>query len=86
MARLRWLLAASIALSLVTACNKFQHKKPDPTKGVVTGIVLCADTGKLYRQTGWLPNMSFVAMIEEMVEMEVRGANATADSDLYPYL
>ncbi|MGA3204255.1 MAG: GDP-mannose 4,6-dehydratase [Bryobacteraceae bacterium] len=47
---------------------------------------LCADTGKLYRQTGWLPNMSFGAMIEEMVEMEVRGANATADSDLYSYL
>ncbi|MGA3373021.1 MAG: carboxypeptidase-like regulatory domain-containing protein [Terracidiphilus sp.] len=23
-----------------------QHKKPDPTKGTVTGIVLCADTGK----------------------------------------
>jgi hypothetical protein len=30
----------------VSGCNKNQHKKPDPTKGAVTGIVLCADTGK----------------------------------------
>jgi hypothetical protein len=34
------------ACLLLAGCNKFQHKKPDPTKGVVTGIVLCADTGK----------------------------------------
>src|ERR1035437_4284600 len=27
-------------------CNKHLAKKPDPTKGTVTGIVLCADTGK----------------------------------------
>lgn len=46
--RLRWLsiLSLSVASLLLTGCNKFQHKKPDPTKGVVTGIVLCADTGK----------------------------------------
>jgi hypothetical protein len=31
---------------IVSGCNKNQHKKPDPTKGAVTGIVLCADTGK----------------------------------------
>jgi hypothetical protein len=30
----------------MAACDKNQHKKPDPTKGAVTGIVLCADTGK----------------------------------------
>jgi hypothetical protein len=30
----------------LTGCNKHPAKKPDPTKGVVTGIVLCADTGK----------------------------------------
>src|ERR1035437_1850335 len=29
-----------------SGCNKHQAKKPDPTKGTVTGIVLCADTGK----------------------------------------
>lgn len=46
MARLRSLSALSIAFLLLMGCNKFQHKKPDPTKGVVTGIVLCADTGK----------------------------------------
>ncbi|MGA9667803.1 MAG: carboxypeptidase-like regulatory domain-containing protein [Terracidiphilus sp.] len=46
MARLRSLSALSIAFVLLAGCNKFQHKKPDPTKGVVTGIVLCADTGK----------------------------------------
>ena len=35
-----------VACLLVAGCNKYQHKKPDPTKGVVTGVVLCADTGK----------------------------------------
>jgi hypothetical protein len=43
--RLRW-ISILPAFLLLTGCNKFQHKKPDPTKGVVTGIVLCADTGK----------------------------------------
>jgi hypothetical protein len=39
--------SAFVTASLLLAgCNKFQHKKPDPTKGVVTGIVLCSDTGK----------------------------------------
>ena len=51
MARLRLFSALSLAcLALaclvLAGCNKFQRKKPDPTKGVVTGIVLCADTGK----------------------------------------
>lgn len=45
MQRLRW-ISILPAFLLLTGCNKFQHKKPDPTKGVVTGIVLCADTGK----------------------------------------
>jgi hypothetical protein len=43
--RLRW-ISILPAFLLLTGCNKFQHKKPDPAKGVVTGIVLCADTGK----------------------------------------
>ena len=42
----RWLSMLSAACLLLASCNKYQHKKPDPTKGVVTGIVLCADTGK----------------------------------------
>ena len=46
MARLRWLSILSIACLLLAGCNKYQHKKPDSTKGVVTGIVLCSDTGK----------------------------------------
>ena len=46
MSRLRWLSILSFACLFLTGCNKFEHKKPDPTKGVVTGIVLCADTGK----------------------------------------
>jgi len=41
--RLSILFAACL---LLAGCNKFQHKAPDPTKGVVTGIVFCADTGK----------------------------------------
>jgi hypothetical protein len=44
--RLRWLFIPSAACLLLAGCNKYQHKKPDPTKGVVTGVVLCADTGK----------------------------------------
>lgn len=46
MASLRWLSILPIACLFLAGCNKFQHKKPDPTKGVVTGIVLCSDTGK----------------------------------------
>jgi hypothetical protein len=46
LARLRWLSILPIACLLLAGCNKFQHKKPDPTKGVVTGVVLCSDTGK----------------------------------------
>ncbi len=43
---LRWLWSL-VLLSLLTAgCDKHPAKKPDPTKGTVTGIVLCADTGK----------------------------------------
>jgi hypothetical protein len=44
MARLQllWVLAAVL---VVVGCEK-RSNKPDPTKGVVTGIVLCADTGK----------------------------------------
>jgi len=44
--RLRWHSILVVACLLVAGCNKYQHKKPDPTKGVVTGVVLCADTGK----------------------------------------
>jgi len=42
----RWLWTASVICLLVCGCNKHRAKKPDPTKGAVTGIVLCADTGK----------------------------------------
>jgi len=45
--RFRWHLIPLVACVVMTGCNnKYQHKKPDPTKGVVTGVVLCADTGK----------------------------------------
>ena len=46
MKRLRWLSILLIACLTLAGCNKYQRKKPDPTKGVVSGIVLCADTGK----------------------------------------
>lgn len=49
MTRLRWISILSIACLLVAGCNKYQHKKPDPTKGVVTGVVMCTDTGKQAR-------------------------------------
>jgi len=43
----RWLLVLSIACIWVAGCDgRHPPKKPDPTKGTVTGIVLCVDTGK----------------------------------------
>jgi hypothetical protein len=46
MARLRWLWILSLVCLFSSGCNEHRAKKPDPTKGAVTGIVLCADTGK----------------------------------------
>ncbi len=46
MARMRWLSILCIACLVLAGCSKYQHKKPDPTKGVVAGVVLCSDTGK----------------------------------------
>jgi hypothetical protein len=45
MARLHWLSILPLVCLLVAGCDH-RPKKPDPTKGVVEGIVLCADTGK----------------------------------------
>ena len=44
MARSHWSWLCAAAL-LVAGCDK-RGSKPDPTKGVVAGIVTCADTGK----------------------------------------
>ncbi len=45
MARLRRMWILSLACLLLAGCEN-KPKKPDPTKGAVAGIVLCADTGK----------------------------------------
>jgi hypothetical protein len=42
----RWLWIALILTCFTTGCDKHPAKKPDPTKGSVRGVVLCADTGK----------------------------------------
>ncbi len=42
----RWLCCLSLVCLLVAGCDKTKPKKPDLTKGTVTGIVLCADTAK----------------------------------------
>ena len=42
----RWLWVAPAVCLLAGGCGKKKPNKPDPTKGVVTGIVICADTGK----------------------------------------
>ena len=42
----RWLCIFSVICLLMTGCDAKKAKKPDSTKGTVTGIVLCADTGK----------------------------------------
>jgi len=44
--RWRTLLVLPALCLFLAGCDKHPAKKPDPTKGVVTGIVLCADTGK----------------------------------------
>jgi hypothetical protein len=44
LARSQWLWIVAV-ISLLAGCDKHANK-PDPTKGAVAGIVLCADTGK----------------------------------------
>lgn len=46
MKRLACFWALTFAALLATGCNKHGHKKHDPAKGTVTGIVICKDTGK----------------------------------------
>lgn len=47
MKTLRCLPVLSIACLCLAGCNgRHPPKKPDPTKGTVTGIVICDDTGK----------------------------------------
>jgi hypothetical protein len=46
MARWRWLCILPAACLLLAGCEKRKANKPDPTKGTVTGVVFCADTGK----------------------------------------
>ncbi len=46
MARFRWLWVVSLFCLALCGCDKHPAKKPDPTKGTVTGIAICADTGK----------------------------------------
>jgi len=45
MARLRWLWILLVVCLFAAGCDH-RPKRPDPTKGAVEGIVLCADTGK----------------------------------------
>jgi hypothetical protein len=44
--RLQWVWMLPVIVLLAAGCDKNANKKPDPTKGAVAGIVLCADTGK----------------------------------------
>ncbi len=46
MAWQRWLWILLVACLFSGGCDKHRPKRPDLTKGRVTGIVLCADTGK----------------------------------------
>ncbi len=44
--RLRWIAFVCVGALGLVACDRPRPKKPDPTLGRVTGLVLCADTGK----------------------------------------
>lgn len=47
MTRRAWLVALPALCLAVAGCRDVpKTKKPDPTKGAVTGIVICSDTGK----------------------------------------
>lgn len=46
MARWRCLWVPWVFCLLLGGCKQHRAKKPDPTKGAITGIVICADTGK----------------------------------------
>lgn len=47
MKRLCWFCAAAFACLSLSGCPDYNGpRKPDPTKGTVTGLVLCTDTGK----------------------------------------
>jgi len=46
MTRWRWLWIFACACVFACGCDKHSSKKPDATKGAVTGVVICADTGK----------------------------------------
>jgi hypothetical protein len=46
MAWRHWLCILCVVCLGLGGCDKHKANKPDPTKGTVTGIVLCADTGK----------------------------------------
>lgn len=41
-----WLWTLPAVCLLLSGCPEDEPRKPDPTKGTVTGIVICADTGK----------------------------------------
>jgi len=48
--RLCWLGVAAFACLMLSGCpDDNAPRKPDPTKGTVTGLVLCTDTGKAAR-------------------------------------
>ena len=42
----RWLWIPAVFCIAATGCGRKKPNKPDPTKGVVTGTVICTDTGK----------------------------------------
>ncbi|HEV2487848.1 MAG TPA: carboxypeptidase-like regulatory domain-containing protein [Terracidiphilus sp.] len=47
MKALHWLSGLCVVCLCLSGCgSKYHPKKPDPTKGTVTGIVICEDTGK----------------------------------------
>jgi len=44
--RLSWLCVVAFVCFALSACPDDTPRRPDPTKGTVTGLVICTDTGK----------------------------------------
>ena len=76
-----WLWALPAICLLLSGCPEGEPRKPDPTKGTVTGVVICADTGKPARfaEVQLLPAAAFnVSSESSKNEVDISETSVTA--------